>query len=258
MGIGIFTLNLAANEAREAAITGEYFELRNALFPIKLVELLDKSGGVIARLDNPEQSDFVKPGHYETVRITNGPTAQTVKHFYGTGDAGSRRTSGLVRIDGSSDVSVIDGAKARTIAQDAFAIDLFSVGAAGQYPVAQLWNPVGSGRRIVVEQYCLSSAFGGAVAAMFSEVMLPVAPAKVPTNKRSDGRASVVLARTESAVVYPAGRGLLGYFVAANGGTPIFKMSSPVVINPGSSLIFAHGSVAASVLANVEYFEELI
>lgn len=94
--IGIFTLVLEANESREVATTGEYFELRNAPSPLVLIELMDRTGGVVSRLDAPEQSDYVRPGLFETVRVTNGATAQTIKYFYGTGDAGSRRFSGNV------------------------------------------------------------------------------------------------------------------------------------------------------------------
>lgn len=104
--IGIFTLVLEANESREVAVTGEYFELRNAPSALALVELMDRTGGIIAKLDAPEQSDYVRPGLFETVRITNGATAQTIKYFYGTGDAGSRRFSGNV----TGTVSIANGA----------------------------------------------------------------------------------------------------------------------------------------------------
>lgn len=101
--INIFTLILEANESREVAASGEYFELRNAVSTVMLIELLDRTGGVISRLVSPEQSDYVRPGLFETVRITNGATAQTVRYFYGTGDAGSRRFSG--NISGTVDLS---------------------------------------------------------------------------------------------------------------------------------------------------------
>ncbi|CAN5165540.1 hypothetical protein BH10PSE16_BH10PSE16_43860 [soil metagenome] len=96
----IFKLILAANETREAALVGNYFELRNALEAVALVELLDRSGGVIARLEELQQSDYVRPGQFETVRVTNGPVAQTLRFFIGTGEAGSRRFSGEVVVLG--------------------------------------------------------------------------------------------------------------------------------------------------------------
>lgn len=89
------TIILAANETREIALGGEYFEIRSALYPVNL-ELIDRAGGVVCLVSQALQSDYVRPGRYETVRITNGATAQTVDFWYGNGDAGSRRFSGNV------------------------------------------------------------------------------------------------------------------------------------------------------------------
>ena len=99
--IQLFTLNLLANETREIALAGEYFELRNALGSIPLVELIDRSGGVLSRLSGLQQSDFVRPGPFETVRVTNNGTPQEVRFFVGSGDAGSRRFSGEVEVTNS-------------------------------------------------------------------------------------------------------------------------------------------------------------
>ena len=96
--IQLFSLDLAANESREVALSGEYFELRNAIQAVSLVELLDRSGGVLSRLQGLQQSDYVRPGLFETVRVTNGPVAQTLRFFVGSGDAGSRRFSGEVTV----------------------------------------------------------------------------------------------------------------------------------------------------------------
>lgn len=98
--IQLFSLILAANESREVALSGEYFELRNAINEVALVELLDRSGGVLSRLQGLQQSDFVRPGKFETVRVTNGAAAQTLRFFIGSGDAGSRRFSGEVVVIG--------------------------------------------------------------------------------------------------------------------------------------------------------------
>lgn len=104
--IQIFTLPLAANEVRSVALQGEYFELRNAQYPVD-IELLDRSGGVVSMITQGMESDFVKPGKYETVRITNGANAQTVRYWYGSGDAGSRRFSGSVTGTVALDVATL-------------------------------------------------------------------------------------------------------------------------------------------------------
>lgn len=254
--IQIFTLTLAANESREVAVRGEYFELRNALFPIALVELLDRSGGVIARLENPEQSDYVKPGTYETVRITNGATAQTIRHFYGSGDAGSRRTSGLVRIDGASDVSVIDGGKNRTLAGVAFLAYSNAGGTAGNVPHQQLWNPTGSGKNLIVGRVMLSSGTAQAVRLASHNAALPTLGA-VPTSKRLTGAAGIAQARvlTTSAVAL----GTLMYNTALLANTPlIVSFTEPIVVPPGCGLLSVGSAAGADCPTNFEYFEETV
>lgn len=92
-----FNLNLAANETREVALSGVFFQIFQMLQPLVLVEILDKSGGVVSLIDTPLESMFIRAdARFQTLRFTNGPTLQTVKFFYGDGDAGSNRFSGNV------------------------------------------------------------------------------------------------------------------------------------------------------------------
>lgn len=257
--ISIFNLTLAANEAREVAITGEYFELRNALYPVALIELLDRSGGVISRLENPEQSDFVRPGRYETVRVTNGPTPQTIKHFYGTGDAGSRRTSGLVRIDGASDVSIIDGEKNRVIAGGMFCGTPFCVAPAGQYANTQLWNPVGSGKNIIVPSLDFGAGATASMTLFMTATQLASASTQVAANKRAGGAAPIALLRFESKVaVDPQVLGTLrNEFVVAN--VPLmWTPKGGLVVPPGYGLNVGANTVAQTITSNFEWLEELV
>lgn len=253
--ISIFNLTLAANEAREVAITGEYFELRNALYPVALIELLDRSGGVISRLENPEQSDFVRPGRYETVRVTNGPTAQTIKHFYGTGDAGSRRTSGLVRIDGSSDVSVIDGEKARTLAGMAFSGVALAAVVAGQQPKVQLWNPAGSGVALVLKQILAGSGFANTVYVQGATVALATLLGVAPVNKLIGGAAGVAELRTANIAAAPSGNNIALLSVPATT-VKEYQLTGPIVVPPGAGLVMWGSGVATDVYGTFEFFQQ--
>lgn len=259
MSMGIFTLSLGANESREAAISGEYFELRNALFPVVLIELLDRSGGVIARLDNPEQSDFVRPGRYETIRITNGATAQTIKHFYGSGDAGSRRTSGLVTIDGASDVSVIDGGKSRTLAGGAFLWTVIKSVGAGVLPVAQLWNPAGSGKNLIVTRGCVSATVAGGVYMGVNTAALGVAAGYVGNKKSMSANTSVASPLSSSPAAMVALTKNFGFMFLQNYGQWQLSLNEPIVIEPGSGLIVQHDTTTGLAIGGqFEYFEEPI
>lgn len=99
----IFKLILAANEVRGVDISGQYFELRKALYPVD-VELLTKDGGIVSLLPSATESDYTREGVFQTVIITNGANPQTIEFWYGFGDAGSRRFSG--NVSGTVDLSV--------------------------------------------------------------------------------------------------------------------------------------------------------
>lgn len=156
--IEIFKITFEANETREVAISGEYFEVRNANSPIDLVELCDRSGVVVSSLKNPDQSDFVRPGKFETLRVKNGATAQTCKFFIGSGDAGSRHVAQqTVVVDSAKNIVVIDTAKQLTI--DGFGFSQFCyMPNAGGFPHLQLWNPPSSGKNLIIDNIGISSA----------------------------------------------------------------------------------------------------
>lgn len=263
MSMGIFTLTLAANESREVAISGEYFELRNALFPVVLIELLDRSGGVIARLDNPEQSDFVRPGRYETIRITNGATAQTVRHFFGSGDAGSRRTSGQVQVLGTvgvtGDVSVIDGEKSRTLAGGMYSGTPNSQAAAGLYSVCQLWNPLGSGKNLIV-------ASVGLAASTASIALVYTIGASAPTdqtvgrsaNKLSGAPLGVGQVRVDASNIPNFSGNLLRTMACPGSDVREWDVRGAVVVPPGNGLSMVGTVVNTQLIANFEWFEEVV
>lgn len=263
MSIGIFTLPLAANEVREADITGEYFELRNALSPVVLIELLDRSGGVIARLDNPEQSDFVRPGRYEKVRITNGATAQTVKHFYGTGDAGSRRTSGLVQVEGTvstvGTVQVVDGGKARTLANQAFAWANGRGAVAAEYSLCQMYNPAGSGKRVILKAYEVIVPAAATVAVFTQAAALATALAAVVNSKfPSSAISPVCLSKSGGAAALSIDPKYINYMRFAAAGTAVRVLQEPIVLDPGQGLVIESQVLNQGVNGSYEWTEESI
>lgn len=258
--ISIFTLVLAVNESREVATSGEYFEVRNALFPVALIELMDRTGTVVSLLQNPEQSDFVRPGPFETVRITNGATAQTVKYFVGSGDAGSRRTSGLVRIDGASDVSVIDGEKSRTLAGGMFSAGIYAGNAAGLYSVGQLWNPAGSGKNLIVSQLSVHQNVQCATIIYHSAAALGAdRTATDAANKLSGAAMGVGLIKVGN-IAFPAS--FSGTKIKVISGVAFdekqWNIRGALVVKPGFGLSAITLTIASDLYCNLEWFEELI
>lgn len=259
--IEIFTLALAANESREVAKSGEYFEVRNALFLMPLIELLDRSGGVVARLENMEQSDFVKPGRYETVRVTNGPTAQVVRMFCGSGDAGSRRTSGLVRIDGESAVLTVDQPKRAVLLGAAYEGLAGAIGVAATNTRLQLHNPAASGKNLIVMGVSVSSDVAAdftafPTASVFGSVMVD---SKANRFHGMGAGGSVAQLRWEN-VAAAAGGALLGKFAShylQARQIHAFDMRDPYVVSPGFALAI-QGPLAATLNAVFKWSEEAV
>lgn len=264
MSMGIFTLTLAANESREVAISGEYFELRNALSPIVLIELLDRSGGVIARLDNPEQSDFVRPGRYETIRITNGATAQTIKHFYGSGDAGSRRTSGTVTVLGTvgvtGNVAIVDSEKSRTLLGVVFEGNPAIGGVAAEYSRVQLFNPVGSGKNLIVTEVLLTTnVSAGYTLYANSASLLTNVTATRTGSKKMGGALGVATAFVETgAAVGVKSFGTLSSLVTTAGVPIVLAPKMPYIVPPGFGMVAETSGVNITLNMDVSWFEEAI
>lgn len=247
--IEIFPIYLEANESREVAISGEYFEIRNAAYGIALIELMDRAGGMISRIKNPEQSDFVRPGRYETIRVSNGPTAQEVRLFIGSGDAGSRRTSG--------NVSVIDNGKAMTIANTAFIMPVGVYGIAGQFSAVELFNPVDSGINLIIENIEFSSNAAGYIGTGWTNQQLTEL-AEAGTSKKSGGAVSLAKKMKGNSVnTFTAEGAFTSYPVVAD--VVSFKnYKTPVVIQPGYGFLINTGSVGVHITAGFEYYEEKI
>lgn len=250
--IDIFTLELEANEAREFAKSGEYFEIRNASKDIELIELLDRSGGMVSRLKNPDQSDYVKPGRFETIRVTNGGKAQTCRFFVGSGDAGTRRVSGLVAVtsDRTTPIQIVDLRNQRSSLGEAFAAYILSVPPGGQFAAGQLWNPEGSGKNLVISQISVASGD--------YTMQLEIQNAKIPggtlvpvKSKLTNGPLSIAegyFAHPFSNPVIAPNIGILSMST--------FRLTEPFVINPGYGFTFSMPVAGYSSSCMFEFYEE--
>jgi len=254
----IRSLALAINEVREFACSAEYFEVRDMPFGLVLIEILDRSGGVISRLPVPAASDFVKPGKFETVRVTNGATAQTIRMFIGSGDAGSRRVSGTVSVSGtvavSGNVSVIDGGKARTIAGQTGSVAPVKGAVIGENSRAGIWNPVGSGKSIIVKRAYISSSVSQSIylgRVSVAPVSLAAANSLLLNGAAFPGAA---LSAAESSVGFGT-LSALGSFTLTT--SPVaFELDEPVVIMPGYGLMFAANTVNSDISVTIPFIEE--
>lgn len=162
------------------------------------------------------------------------------------------------RISGS--VEVIDGGKNRTLAQQVFWAYGYQAGVAGQSSVVQLWNPSGSGKKLVVAQVAaaVNQAGSGILHVSYQSVALANVYG-VPKNKLIGGAASIAQIRNASLVgMDGSAQYMCDLYCAGQTHTPI-KFTEPVIVLPGYGLqIDSAINSGISVSGQFEFFEESI
>lgn len=103
--IEIVTATFAAGESRLFALTGQYFEIIDATFPVD-VTLSDFYGAQRGLMKAAEASFNLKNTDFGVIQITSA-SAQTIRFAYGTGEAGTRRAAGAVSIVGTVPVDLV-------------------------------------------------------------------------------------------------------------------------------------------------------
>lgn len=96
--IEIISAVFAAGDSRLWQISGQYFELIDCPDPVDVV-LSDLNGAQRGLMRQAEASFHLRNTDFRTVQISSA-TAQTVRFAYGSGEGGTRRTSGTVQLAG--------------------------------------------------------------------------------------------------------------------------------------------------------------
>ncbi|MES2688070.1 MAG: hypothetical protein V4706_14705 [Pseudomonadota bacterium] len=148
-------------------------------------------------------------------------------------------------------VEVVDGGKARSKANVAF-MGVTSIGASpGLNGHLQLFNPLGSGKNLVVGRLSMSVGAGG-VSFGFSAAALATAQGS-GQSKLSGGAVSVATMYREAVVA--AGTALGGITPGA-GEALVYTFMEPIVVEPGYGLVCWAGDPNVALSAMFEYFEE--
>lgn len=165
-------------------------------------------------------------------------------------------TAGFRNFRISGDVNVLDGSKSRTLNGSA----MVGYGAAGpvaaQFSRVQLWNPAGSGVRLVIEAATLvgSSAAEGAYF-YFGTVALATLAGNGIAKRSSIATAAVGQVRTDTTATGVSGNGLITLLIQG-GQSFTNKFNEPIILDPG------YGVMAWSTAANdamgigFEWYEE--
>lgn len=156
----------------------------------------------------------------------------------------------------TGEVSVIDGEKVRTLSNGMFSGTSVTGIVAGQYPMAQLWNPVGTGKNIIL----LSMEVGAVSANLIGIGFVTAAFANDVTagsagNKKAGAAIGVAQVRIQNSVT-PNTTQIKSVYVPSNQ-TIAWPIKGAIVLPPGYG-IFAQNNIATNVAANFEWFEEAV
>lgn len=215
--------------------------------------LMTAAGSIEVRRNNGSIVGPLLPGQGERAEFLS----LTLTDKSGASNPGSILIGDDTFIDDriSGEVSVIDGEVARSLAAVAFIGSNYMNPGAGLSAHVQLWNPVGSGKRLVVG----SSVFSGSSEFSLLRLKRHNAPlanlAASPQNLMETGPATVAQLRNEANAGVLGGVSLTGPLWAAGNSFNRREFVTPILIDPGSGIHWVQGTVNLLLAAEFEYFE---
>lgn len=159
------------------------------------------------------------------------------------------------RITGS--VEVVDGGKNRTISNQTFMGFCHGAPVAGSYSHMQLFNPIDSGKNVIVKSIFISSPTNGYFSLQRLNTQLTTLLTTGGAPKKIGGSVGKTEQRFQTdATVLGTAMQLLTYIAAY---IPFqMKFEEPMVIPPGQSLMTVTGTTNQELPTMFEYYEEAI
>lgn len=167
-------------------------------------------------------------------------------------------TAGFRNFRISGDVNVLDGGKSRTLQNTAFGGGPGQSAVAGQYARAQVWNPAGSGVRLIVESIVMrANAAAQQVAIGFLQTQL-AANQTNGISKLSGGAAGKGITCADSTATAWTGAAMTALSSAsaqANSMQNVYDLE-PIVVLPGWGLTAWGLAANADLSLNLQWYEE--
>jgi hypothetical protein len=237
-----YDFNLLPNESQTMEIAGRFFKYKSGT---GVIRVRTTGGGYVDLL--PGQGVWNVEFSSLTVTDRSG-SANAGVLVAGAFDFRDDRIVGQVE--------VINGERARTMADKAFVAYINVAPATGYAPYVQLWNPVNSGKNLIVERLYLCSATTQSIRIGVT-AQLPIVVG-APQNKRI-GSAAVSVAEARVAITNAPAIGTAIYNMYTTAGIPqMIQMSEPIVIPPGNGLTVAAPMINTDLPTNFEYYEETL
>lgn len=159
----------------------------------------------------------------------------------------------------SGSVQVIDGGKSRTLAGGAFVANGGANAVAAQYSCTQLWNPAGSGKRLIVESLQVVAVAAPVTAQLlFMNTLLGGSTINQYGQSKLAGGAASAAAAYGVSTASSASSTPFMTLSAATYSSPVVKLAEPFILQPGWGLTLWGASVNTTMGANFEWYEESI
>lgn len=247
----LYDITIAANTTRQLDAPGSYFYYYagSAGGADSTITLRGISSGLRLIL-KPGQAFRLPDGNIETSWIlTNYANTATIVGtvLVGDGDITDNRITGSVE--------VVDGNKNRVTAGNGFAWRPTSIAATNKAH-AQLWNPSGSGKNLIIDGIIITSTVaGGITIGTYNTQLSTAAPSQVNNILSASAATSVAtpLVQEIAGVSFTRVFGTLN--VAANT-SQAFDLKRPIVIQPNTGLIIISEANASTISGTVQFFEE--
>lgn len=254
----IFDLTLAPNQTRQLEAHGTYFYYYDG-----------GAGGADATVSIKEDTGgsniILKPGQAYRLPDSSRPAVRwSVSNYTGGGTIIGRVVigSGEItdnRVTGS--VEVIDGEKARTMAGGNYYGQPYTANVAGQYPFVQLYNPVGSGKNLIVQDVMTQSGnlVGGNMymtnAAPWANDLSSVRI----QNKKGGAPVGAAQVRMKTSATYETfPLGLMNGLAMQAGVLLQLNIKGSIVVPPGYGLCVVATLVNVDLGANFQWYEDPI
>ena len=239
----IYDFTLTAGGVQRLPVVGDYFKL------------LSCTGNLEISCDTGAQLDLLAGQGLRDY----GFHVLTIKDKSGSGNVGRVLVGYSSMVDDrvTGEVSVIDGGKSRTFSGAAFAWAGGNTATAGNFPVCQLQNPVGSGKNIVVKAISLN--LSGAGTAYVSEKVNPDQTSfGAPTSSKLVGNGGSIALVRGGSVASLASPKFLDVRVFGAAGSFDRVLQEPIVLRPGFGIDMVSQLPASTLNWCSEWIEEPI
>lgn len=241
----LLTVVLAANTPVNFYKQGNFFRLHTAAYPVDVVltgasQRYEYTGMEAGISDEPD-------GGFQRIELVSS-LAQTIKIIVGQGSLSVDQITGSVQ--------VINGELTRVLTGNAYMDFAQQAAVAGQLSHAQLWNPAGSGKNLILSKLSVLPTAVGSVAFGRTNVAHGTLIGNGSSKLLGGAAGTGQLRTTTSAASLLTIMGNFGIGVATTHAE--FPLTEPVIIPPGWGFGFSFGVVNVQITATFQWFEQVI